>query len=156
MTVTSEYYVKHVLNPLIHKNLIKAFGDNISKVFVHHDKSPVHVSKYTTDFMNSMTEKYGIRFIAKADIPVKGADCAPLDFFGFGYLKQQVEMCQVKDLDQLWKRCQRIWKGIRRETCADVYESWKIRCRKIWERHGSHVEQIKGIHDHKKPLNELN
>ena len=79
----------------------------------------------TTKYMDEMTEKYGIRFIAKADIPVKGADCAPLDFYGFGYLKHEVEKFRVENLDQLWKKCQRVWRGIRRETCDQVYESWK-------------------------------
>ena len=34
-------------------------------------------------------------------------------------------------------------------TCANVYESWKKRCRLIHEREGSHVEQVKNIDNHK-------
>ena len=138
--VTSHFYVTQVLRPLIHDHLIPSFGDNISKVFVHHDKCSVHVSKFTTLYMELMTERYGIKFIAKADIPVKGADCSPLDFFGFGYLKQRVEGYSVQNLNQLWNRCRTVWSQIRPETCAKVYEAWKKRLRLIHDKQGSHVE----------------
>lgn len=154
--VNSRFYVHDVLSPLIHKYLIPTFGDDISKVFIHHDKSSVRVSEFATLYMELMTLKYGIKFITKPDIPVKGADCSPLDFFGFGYLKQQLESCQVGGLNQLWKKAKKVWDGIPSETCAKVFESWKKRCRVIYEEQGSHVEQIKKIHEHKLTLKELN
>lgn len=156
VTMTSQVYVNRVLKPLIKNHLVKSFGDDISKVYIHHDKSPVHVSKFTTEYMETITQKYGIKFIAKEDIPVKGADCAPLDFFGFGHIKQSVERCEVKNLDQLWKLCKSIWRKVSPTTCANVYESWKKRCRTIHEKHGGHCEQVPGIHKHKKTLKELN
>ena len=79
-TMTAVNYIKIVLCPLIEKYLIPLFGEDINKIFVHHDKSPVHTAKVTKEFMDSMIEKHGITFIRKEDIPVKGADCAPLDF----------------------------------------------------------------------------
>lgn len=154
--VTSHFYVTQVLRPLIHDHLIPSFGDNISKVFVHHEKFSVHASKFTTLYMELMTERYGIKFITKADIPVKGADCSPLDFFGFGYLKQRVEGYSVQNLNQLWNRCRTVWSQIRLETCAKVYEAWKKRLRVIHDKQGSHVEQVREIHCHKLHLNELN
>lgn len=39
------------------------FGDDASKVFVHHVKSPVHSFGFTRLYIHLMTEKYGITFI---------------------------------------------------------------------------------------------
>lgn len=147
--MTAVNYIKIVLRPLIEKYLIPLYGNDINKVFVHHDKSPVRTAEVTKEFMDSMTEKYGISFIRKEDTPVKGADCAPLDFFGFGYLKSKVESSEATTLDGLWKKSCAVWSGISPETCGRVYQSWKERCRMIHERKGSHVEQVKEIHKHK-------
>lgn len=151
-TMDSHCYITEVLRPLVHKYIIPLFGGDTNKVFVHYDKATVHVSSFTQLYMDLMTEKYGIKFIPKDHIPVRGADCSPLDFFGFGYLKRKVEGKVVRNLDQLWKQCQSAWKQITPETCVKVYQSWKSRCRKIVERQGSHCEQLKSIHQHKNTL----
>ena len=147
-TMTAINYIKIVLRPLIEKYLIPLFGEDINKLFVHH-KSQVHTAGVTKEFMETMKEKYGITFIRKEDIPVKGADCAPLDFFGFGYLKGKVESSKATTLDGLWKKSCVVWSRISPETCGRVYQSWKKRCQMIHERNGSHVEQVKEIHKHK-------
>lgn len=151
-TLKSREYVIRVLRPLVYQYILPLFGNNSSKVFVHFDKAPIHVSDFTQAYMDLMTHKFGIKFIAKEHIPTKGGDCSPLDFFGFGTLKQAIETEKVRTLDQLWKKCQTAWSRITPETCGLVYESWKVRCRKIVERMGSHCEQVKSLHSHKVPL----
>lgn len=152
----SWYYINYVLRPLIHKHIPQLYGSDISEVFVHYDKSPVHVSNFTTMYTDLMTERYGITFINKDNIPVKGADCSPLDFFGFGYLKNKIRKSSFKSLDALWRRCQVEWSRDTPDTCVRVFRSWKKRCRMINERQGSHVEKIKAIHEHKQPLKKSN
>ena len=148
-TMNAEFYVNNVLKPLIHNYLLPIFAEDMNKVFLHHDKSPVHTAEMTKLYLQSMTEKFGLTFISKEDIPVKGADCAPLDFYGFGYLKRKVESSGVRTIKGSWKKCQEVWSAISPRTCASVYQSWKRRCRKIYERRGSHVEQVKEIHKRK-------
>ena len=148
-TMTAHNYINLVLRPLIHKYLIPIFGDDINKVLIHQDKSPVHTAEMTTLYLELMNEKYGIRFITKEDIPVKGADCSPLDFFGFGFLKQKVNAAGCRTLKGLWKKCCTIWSEVSPGTCARVYQSWKKRYRMIHQRLGSHVEQTKEIHRHR-------
>lgn len=87
---------------------------------------------------------------------MKGADCSPLDFFGFGYLKNKVEKSNVKTLDGLWKKAQSVQSTISSRTCHHEFRAWKKRCRLIHERNGSHVEQTKEIRQHRYPLKELN
>lgn len=120
------------------------------KFFFHHDKSTCHTAAYTKAYMDQMTSEHGIRFIQKEDIPIKGPDVSPMDFFGFGYLKQEVKKTRVRTLNGLWKKCQSIWDNISPETCAKVFQSWKKRCRLVAKRHGAHIEQVKEIHHHKR------
>lgn len=154
--VDSEFYVNQVLKPLIRKQLVPYFKDDISKVFIHHDKSSVHTSEHTKNFMEQMNKKYGINFIQKADIPIKGADCSPMDFFGFGFIKQSVERMKFDNVDQLWKKCKKVWKNVPVEMCNKTFESWKIRCRQIQKEEGNLVEQLKEIHKRKLPLKNHN
>lgn len=68
-------------------------------------------------------QKYAISFIKKADIPIKGADCSIMDFFGFGYLKQRVRMTQPKTIRGLARIVQREWSKIDHKLCKKVFDS---------------------------------
>ena len=77
---------------------------------------------------------------------MKGADCSPMDFFGFGWLKAKVSKRRVSTLNGLAKVIKEKWSNVSRETIENVYAGWKRRCRMIYKRQGKHVEQVKGIH----------
>ena len=51
----------------------------------------------------------GISYIVRKDIPVKSPDTAPLNFYGFGYLKQRLATRRPKTL--IWG----IWKFLQQE-----------------------------------------
>lgn len=145
--INSKYYVDYVLKPLITDHLVPYFGENINRVVIHHDKAPSHVSNFTTKFLIDMEKKYGISYIFKDEIPVKGADIAPMDFFGFGTVKQELRQFKGKSEECVWKNCQSIWNGIDANTCANVLRSWKQRCRLVAKEQGGHIEHIHGLHN---------
>lgn len=149
VTVNSVYFVDNVLKPLIEKYLIPHFKEDINKVVIHWDKCASHTSNHTNHFMHHIEEKYGIRCLRKEDIPVKGCDISPLDFFGFGYLKQQLKLTRARTEEGVWKKAREIWSSITPETCQHVYEGWKRRCRMVSKIGGQHVEQTKEIHHRK-------
>ena len=93
-----------------------------------------------------MSRETGISFIQKEDIPVKGADCSPMDFFGFGWLKAKVAQRKVRTLAGLAKVVKEEWSKLSPETIQNVYAGWKRRLRMIDKMQGKHVEQVKGIH----------
>lgn len=148
-TVNAEYYREMVLKPLINIHIKKHFKSDISKVIIHHDKSPVHTSKLVAEYLKKMNEKYGIRILSNDEIPVKGPDITPIDFFGNSLIKQRIYKMKSKSLADLWKNARSVWRKVTTQECHDAYESWKRRCRAVSQKNGGHIEQIKGIHSHK-------
>ena len=51
------------------------------RLVFHHDKVSSHIAKLTMEYLEDWHEKYSITFLEKSDIPVKGPDISPLDFF---------------------------------------------------------------------------
>lgn len=145
----AQFYVDYVLRPLIEDHLKPFFGDDLGKVTIHHDKATAHTAKFTTSFLSEMKEKYGISFIEKKDIPVKGCDISPMDFFGFGFLKQAVGRSKARTKQGVWKKCCDIWNNVDASICKRTFDSWKKRCREVQKRKGDHIEHLKGIHSRK-------
>lgn len=52
--MTAHNYINLVLRLLIHGYLILLFGDDINKVLIHQDKSPVHTEEMTTLYFELM------------------------------------------------------------------------------------------------------
>ena len=88
--INAQFYVDYVLKPLFTEHLPKLYRNEMDKVFFHHDKASSHTSHLTTRYLEKMKRVLGISYIDKEDIPVKTPDASPLDFFGFGYLKQRL------------------------------------------------------------------
>ena len=120
--------------------------NDINKVFFHHDKSPSHTSKVTMAYLQKVKQELGISFINNEDIPVKTPDGSPLDFFGFGFLKQELAKRRAKTLDGIWKMCNEVWSTIDQAQIQRVFNSWKRRLRLITTKNGEHIEQTKSIH----------
>ena len=118
----------------------------MSKVFFHHDKAPSHTANLTKDYLDQLKSSMGISYLEKQDIPVKAPDASPLDFYGFGYLKQQLSKRKARTLDGVWKLSQEIWSQIDVETCQKVFNAWKRRCRLISAKNGEQIEHTKDIH----------
>lgn len=145
----AEFYVDYVLRPLIEIHLKSHFGSDLDKVTIHHDKATSHTADHTTNFLNEMNEKYGISFIAKKDIPVKGCDVSPMDFFGFAYIKQAVAKSRASTPEGVWKKCCEVWNSVVATVCKKVFNSWKRRCRAVKRMKGGVVEHIYNIHERK-------
>jgi hypothetical protein len=84
----------------------------MDKVFFHHDKASSHTAYSTFEYIEKLKSSIGISYLEKDDIPVKAPDASPLDFYGFGYLKQQLSKRRARTLDGVWKVSQEIWSQI--------------------------------------------
>ena len=144
--INSDYYCSHVLTPLVEEYIPRLYAGEVDRVTVHHDKASSHTSRKTTAFMQMLTQKHGIRFLDKDIIPVKGADISPMDFFGFGYIKQKLKGCRATTVQGVWNAWARIWSAVSPEITRKVIESWKQSLRAVARVHGEHIEQTKQIH----------
>ena len=144
--INAQYYVDYVLRPLFTVHLPALYGREINKVFFHHDKSSSHTANLTTQYLEQLKSEIDISYISREDIPVKAPDASPLDFFGFGYLKQHLLKRRAVTLEGVWKVAKEVWSGINQELIGSVFSSWKRRLRLVSAKDGEHIEQTKDIH----------
>ncbi|UYV70385.1 hypothetical protein LAZ67_7002806 [Cordylochernes scorpioides] len=143
--VNSEFYIECVLKPVI-EQLKDLYPGEMDKVFLHHDKASFHTSNKTQQFLQEMKDTLGLNFIRNSDIPVKSPDASPLDFYGFGMLKQRLFNRRPKTEAGLWKAAQEEWSNVSLSKVKEVFAAWKVRCREIAKKKGKHIEHMKKIH----------
>ena len=153
--INSEEYIRSVLKPFLEQEIPTIYPGEVTKVTLHHDKATSHTSKVTTDYLERQRSNGGCKYIKSSDIPVKGCDISPMDFFGFGYLKQRLFNRKVSTLDGLWKVLKEEWSLITPEKCREVFDSWKRRCRQVSLMDGGPIEHLKDIHRCKMKLTSL-
>ncbi|UYV65023.1 hypothetical protein LAZ67_3002852 [Cordylochernes scorpioides] len=140
--VNSELYIECVLKPVI-EQLKDLYPGEMDKVFLHHDKASSHTSNKTQQFLQEMKDTLGLNFIRNSDIPVKSPDASPLDFYGFGMLKQRLFNRRPKTEAGLWKAAQEEWSNVSLSKVKEVFAAWKVRCREIAKKKGKHIEHMK-------------
>lgn len=139
--INADIYIDYILRPLVEIELPKLYPNELSKIFIHHDKAPSHTSKKVANYAKEIKDKYGITIIENKDIPVKSPDIAPLDFFGFGYLKSSLFHYKSTSKIGLWKNAKEVWSGITSETIIKVFKNWKKRCRSVDYNMGNQIER---------------
>ena len=123
--VNSEYYIRHVLKPLLEVQIPNMNGTGTNKVTVHNDQASSHTSKLTMAYAAQVESTIGIKILPKKHIPVKSTDISPLDFYGFGYLKQRLLRRRAKTLDGVWKVLKQGWSRITPDTSRIVFVNKK-------------------------------
>ena len=144
--VTADFYIDHVLRPLLEIELPKLYPGELHKVTVHHDAASSHTAKKTTAYAADLKARLGITIISNQDIPVKAPDTSPLDFFGFGYLKRRLFRRSATTEKGLWKLMREEWSRIDLPMVTRVFGAWKRRLRLVVKKGGHHIENTKDIH----------
>ena len=106
-------------------HLPRLYPNEMDKVYFHHYKASSHTANLTTEYLVKMKAELGISCINKDEIPVKAPDGSPLDFFGFGYLKQRL----CPEGPELWmvfgNFLRRYWSEIDIAQIQRVFNSWQ-------------------------------
>jgi hypothetical protein len=110
--INADYYIKHVLKPILEYEVPKKCPGELDKVFFHHDKASSHTAAKTMEYFKDVNERLGINFIRNKDIPVKSPDASLCDFWAFGKLKQDLFNSKASTINGLWKVCNTIWNKI--------------------------------------------
>lgn len=141
--INSTYYCKHILKP-IYRNISKLYVKSDYKhIWFHQDCAPSHFSRETFETLEKLKSKYGINYIPKKDIPVKSPDIAIMDFCVFGLLKQAIHKRIPSTLDELWKVVKQEWRRLPMVSIRRALMAWKYRCRRVVQRCGQHIENVK-------------
>ncbi|OXA36984.1 hypothetical protein Fcan01_28233 [Folsomia candida] len=145
--INADYYIRNVLKPLVETHIPSMYGEDISKVFLHHDAG--HTARKTRVFAEKIKSEIGLTIIDNSDIPVKSPDGSPMDFYAFGALKQSLKTRHPETLEGLWKVLKDEWSKITPAKIQEVFGSWKSRLRAIAACQGHHIEQTRNIHRRK-------
>jgi [histone H3]-lysine36 N-dimethyltransferase SETMAR len=150
--VNSQYYIDEVLKPILEVHVAALYPGETEKVFIHHDKASSHTSKETARYAEDLRSRLGMTIITNSEIPVKSPDASPMDFYGFGMLKQRLFNRRATTIQGVWKLLQEEWNSITTEEVTKVYNSWKRRLRLVNKMNGHHIENVKTIHKRKVTL----
>jgi hypothetical protein len=110
--INSHRYVDDVLKPLLEVSVPALYPGELHRIFVHHDKASSQTSHDTQRYAKDLKERLGITIIPNAEIPVKSTDASPIEFYGFGYLKQWQHGRKAVTQDGVWKLIRRSGIGL--------------------------------------------
>jgi len=119
------------LKPLLEGPPAALYPGELHKIFVHHDKAPSHTARNTERYADEVKKRLGVTIISNSDIPVKAPDASPMDFHGFGYLKQILYSPNESTPDGACKVLEDNWNSVTPETVKKVFDSLERRLRLI-------------------------
>ena len=120
--------------------------EEMKKVFLHHDKASSHTCREVEKYLSTMSKKLGFRWVRKDDIPVKGCDISPLDFWCFGKMKNALKNRRPRTLNGLWDLVRTEFKSISAEECMRVMRAWLRRLALVRDNDGNAIQHLKAIH----------
>lgn len=133
--INSDYYIEKILKPFIRKDIPKLYPNR--DFLFHQDSAPSHVSKKTLKFLRDNN----IPFITPSEWMPNSPDCAPLDYFFWGYLKNRVNQRKFRTISGLKKVIVEEVKKIPQSIINKALKSWSRRRRQIYYNKGLHIEK---------------
>jgi histone-lysine N-methyltransferase SETMAR len=133
--INSEYYINKILKPFIDRDVKKLYH-NRDYIF-QQDSAPSHRSKLTINYLT----KRKVPFISPERWLPNSPDCAPCDYFLWGYLKTILRTKKISTIPQLKKAIKAELKKIPQDVINRALKSWPKRCRKIYYNKGLHIEK---------------
>ena len=134
--INSSYYCSRVIEPW-YREYIKKYPNN--DMLFHQDSAPSHVSKVTIPFLHNKN----IVFISKNEWMPSSPDCAPCDYWLWGYLKNKVKKRKVKTIQGLKKAIKEEVQAIPLAMIHRALKSWPKRCRQVYYNKGGYIENFK-------------
>lgn len=114
---------------------------NVEDYFFQQDGCPAHSTHLITNFLNRHFPGKWIGRYGPVHWPARSPDLTPLDFFLWGYLKQQVYKENFNDnIELLKQKIRDVISEINLVTIRKVYEEFRIRLEKCVDVGGYHVE----------------
>ena len=138
--INAAYYQKNVMDPIFNEEIPRLYSEDTLNVWIHMDKAYSHTARSSPDFYHRKAVETGVNVIPFKRIPVKSPDASPMDFCGFGLLKQRLASRRTTTIEGLWKVCQEEWANIPLPVLRRSLLQWKLRCRAIVQARGYHIE----------------
>jgi hypothetical protein len=134
--INSVYFIENILKPLLAEDIPRLYPKN--DYIFHQDSAPAHLSKMTIKFLKDNQ----IKFITPEEWTPQSPDNAPMDSFGWGYIKKKLNRRKVRTLKGLKRALRQEWDSIPHEHIIKALKSWPQRCRRIYENKGFQFEKL--------------
>ena len=85
--VNGEYFLEHILKPMMLVDVPALYGADADKVILHMDSAPSHTKKIVYDWLNSR----GFKFFTKDQWLANSPEVSPMDFFANGYFESELQ-----------------------------------------------------------------
>lgn len=134
--IDAEYYCNHVIRPF-YRELLDRYptGDFL----FHQDSAPAHRAEMTLNYLDLLK----IPFITPDQWMPSSPDCAPCDYWLWGYIKKKLNKRRVRTIRGLKKAVREELQNIPPEMMMRALKSWSKRCRMIYYNKGAHIENKK-------------
>jgi [histone H3]-lysine36 N-dimethyltransferase SETMAR len=132
--INATYYQDQVLEPFFNKDPLWK-----PRFIFHQDSAPAHTARTTLQWL----DKRGIRYITPEEWMPSSPDCAPCDYFLWGYLKSQISKRNPKTMDGLKKVIRDEARKIPQEMINNALRAWPKRCLQVYRERGGNIEQFR-------------
>ena len=132
--INTKYYINKVLKPMLKEDIPRLYPDG--NYLFQQDSAPSHQSKLALQFLR----EHNVPFITPEEWLPNSPDCAPMDFFFWGYLKRRINKRSPKTINGLKKVIRDEVKKVPQNLINKALKSWSRRCREIYYNRGSHIE----------------
>jgi hypothetical protein len=114
----------------------------LDNTWFQQDGATPHTSAAVLDWLDRTFEDRVVSLKTQYAWPPHSPDLSPLDFYLWGFLKDQVYKTSPTTLKELKTNIRREIRGINHETCKAVIDNFKRRCDVVIEQNGRHVEHV--------------
>jgi hypothetical protein len=124
------------------QNAIKFLGLRLVKKPKCHALSSLSLSfgaKSTLAYLNNR----GIRYVTPDEWMPSSPDCAPCDFFLWGYLKSQLNKRKPTTIAGLQRAIADELRKIPQEMIKRALRAWPKRCKQVYDARGGHIEKFR-------------
>ena len=136
--VNADYFIKHILKPIVEKDIPRLYGELSGKVKIHMDSAPGHVSKKTYKWLDDRDVKHISKDIWMANSP----DLSPMDYGINGHFKEILKGKEAKDLKQLERVVKLAWSKYDLATIRKVLLDWPVRVSLMINSAGYQIEHL--------------
>ena len=103
--VNADYFIQHILKPIVEKDIPQLYGNDSRKVIVHMDSAPAHTAKKTYQWLDEREIKY----ISKEKWMANSPDLSPCDYAVNGIFKKKIAGKTAKCENALERVVKREW-----------------------------------------------
>lgn len=110
-------------------------------IIFQQDGAPPHNAQININHLNAMFQNNWIGTRGPIHWPARSPDITPLDFFLWGYVKNEVYLTPPNNIDELKDRISEAIANISNDVKLNVVRSVTRRCELCTEKNGQHFEQ---------------